>query len=149
MTRLLLLNGPNLNRLGLREPRVYGHTTLEQIEEKLTQLAKEHGVTLLSKQSNHEGVLIDAIHEAAAQKWDGILFNPGAYSHTSIGLRDAIASIEVPVIEIHISNIHARESFRHHSHISAVSIGQIVGLGVYGYELALSAMINHIKGEQL
>lgn len=148
MTTFLLLNGPNLNRLGLREPAVYGKVTLEQVEQRISILADAEGIELVAKQSNHEGELIDAIHHAAQQQWDGIIFNPAAYTHTSYALRDAILSVDIPVIELHISNVHAREAFRHHSVISSVTIGQIVGFGVFGYELAFQAMIEHLKGEK-
>lgn len=146
MTTFLLLNGPNLNRLGLREPEIYGNVTLEQIENRMTELGEKMGVEVIAKQSNHEGELIDAIHHAADQSWQGIIFNPAAYTHTSIALRDAISSVDVPVIELHISNVHARESFRHTSVLSAVTAGQIVGFGVYGYELAFYALNEHVKG---
>ncbi|PPA71383.1 type II 3-dehydroquinate dehydratase [Jeotgalibacillus proteolyticus] len=143
----LLLNGPNLNRLGLREPAVYGSTTLDEVEQNLISKAGQYGHKLTAKQSNHEGVLIDALHEAAELNYRGVLFNPGAYSHTSYAIRDAIASIDIPVIEVHISNIHARESFRHTSLLAAVTSGQIVGFGVLGYELALQALIELTKGD--
>ncbi|KIL45959.1 type II 3-dehydroquinate dehydratase [Jeotgalibacillus campisalis] len=143
----LLLNGPNLNRLGLREPDIYGTATLSDVEKKLKRLADSHNTDLQVKQSNHEGDLIDAIHRAADEGIFGIIFNPGAYSHTSYALRDAISSVDLPVIEVHISNIHAREAFRHTSLLSAVTAGQIVGLGVFGYELALTALMEQNKGE--
>ncbi|MDG5470775.1 type II 3-dehydroquinate dehydratase [Jeotgalibacillus sp. ET6] len=143
----LLLNGPNLNRLGVREPDIYGSAALHDIEKKLQQIAGENHTELQAKQSNHEGELIDAIHLAADDGLEGIIFNPGAYSHTSYALRDAISSVDIPVIEVHISNIHEREAFRHTSVLSAVTIGQIVGLGVLGYELAFSALLKLNKGE--
>ena len=148
MTTFLLLNGPNLNRLGLREPNVYGDVTLKKVEQRITMLAQVEGIELVAEQSNHEGKLIDLIHQAAEYQWDGILFNPAAYTHTSYAIRDAILSVDLPVIEIHISNVHTRESFRHHSVISPVTIGQIVGFGVFGYELALRAMIDYLKEEK-
>lgn len=135
--KILILNGPNLNRLGKREPEIYGFETLADVEQKCKTLAAEYGATVDFRQSNHEGVLIDWIHEAADTNVDGIVFNPGAYTHTSIALRDAIAGITVPAIEIHITNIHKRESFRHHSWLAAECIGQIAGLGTLGYELAM------------
>ncbi|RSK27810.1 type II 3-dehydroquinate dehydratase [Bacillus sp. HMF5848] len=144
--KLLLLNGPNLNRLGLREPAVYGHTTLKQLEANLTTFAVDHNVQLTCAQSNHEGVLIDMIHNAE-DMYSGIIFNPGAYTHYSYALRDAIASVTVPVIEVHISNIHARESFRHQSVIAPVVKGQIAGLGLYGYKVALLALLDILRGE--
>ncbi|RUL56943.1 MULTISPECIES: type II 3-dehydroquinate dehydratase [Lysinibacillus] len=135
--KLLVLNGPNLNRLGKREPEIYGSETLEDVKEKCTSLASSFQATLDFKQSNHEGVLIDWIHEAEDTGVDGIIFNPGAYTHTSIALRDAIAAVNVPVIEVHISNIHKREAFRHESKLAAECVGQICGLGTFGYELAI------------
>ncbi|WP_163537753.1 type II 3-dehydroquinate dehydratase [Gracilibacillus sp. YIM 98692] len=135
MGKLLMLNGPNLNRLGQREPDVYGKETLADIEADLQSLLSSHSYQIEAKQSNHEGELIDILHEAESQ-FDGIIFNPGAYTHTSIALRDAISSISAPVIEVHISNVHKRESFRHHSMLAPVCEGQIVGLGTKGYQLA-------------
>lgn len=144
---MLLLNGPNLNRLGKREPEIYGHTTLKQIEERMIQLGERHAVQVECVQSNYEGALIDAIHKAQDENFDGIILNPAAFTHYSIALRDAIAGVMVPTVEIHISNVHKREEFRSHSVISPVSLGQIVGFGVYGYELAFYALLNHLKGE--
>ncbi len=144
MTSLLILNGPNLNLLGQREPDIYGATTLAEIAETCAAHAKEIGVTLAFEQSNHEGALIDMI-QAARGTHDGIILNAGALTHTSIGLRDAISGTGVPVIELHLSNIHAREKFRHTSHIGPVAIGQICGFGPHGYILALDAMIAFLK----
>ncbi|BDH62076.1 3-dehydroquinate dehydratase [Lysinibacillus sp. PLM2] len=135
--KLLVLNGPNLNRLGKREPEIYGKETLEDIKQRLLQLSNKFHATLDFRQSNHEGELIDWIHEAEDTGIDGIVFNPGAYTHTSVALRDAIASVKVPVIEVHISNIHKREPFRHTSLLAAECVGQICGLGTFGYDLAL------------
>lgn len=139
MKKILLINGPNLNLLGQREPGIYGSDTLESLEHNLKQIAEQRNVALTCMQSNHEGVIIDQIH-LANRKYEGIIFNPGAFTHYSIAIRDAIAAIDVPVIEVHISNVHKRESFRHHSVMAAVTQGQIVGLGMKGYELALFAL---------
>ncbi|TYS68103.1 type II 3-dehydroquinate dehydratase [Sutcliffiella horikoshii] len=144
--RLLVLNGPNLNRLGLREPAVYGSQTLQDLEAQLQAFASKNSCELTCFQSNHEGELIDKLHDAEGQ-YDGIVINPGAFTHYSYAIRDAIASITVPVMEVHISNIHKREEFRHTSVTAPVTMGQIVGLGFYGYELALLAFLNQNKGE--
>lgn len=137
LMKVLVLNGPNLNRLGKREPEIYGSETLDDVKQKCISLASQFNATVDFKQSNHEGVLIDWIHEAEDTDVEGIVFNPGAYTHTSIALRDAIAAVNVPVIEVHISNIHKRESFRHESKLAAECVGQISGLGTFGYELAI------------
>lgn len=145
--KLLILNGPNLNRIGKREPDIYGHETLEDVEKKLTKIAERESMNLDFLQSNTEGVLIDRIHEAADDGTDGIIFNPGAFTHYSIALRDAIASIDVPAIEVHISNIHTRESFRQTSVIAPVCIGQLTGFGTDGYTLALQAFLLRREGK--
>lgn len=145
--KLLVMNGPNLNRLGKREPEIYGYETLADIEEKLQEVAEQNGVKLTFFQSNTEGFLIDRIHEAADEGIDGIIFNPGAYTHYSIALRDAIASVGIDTIEVHISNIHNRESFRQESVIAPVCIGQLTGFGTNGYTLALNAFLLRQKGE--
>ncbi|MED1785608.1 type II 3-dehydroquinate dehydratase [Brevibacillus fortis] len=144
MTSVLLLNGPNLNLLGTREPDVYGRETLEDVVTILTGVMDELGGVLEHLQSNHEGVLIDAIHQARGVH-DGILINPGAFTHYSYAIRDALASVALPTIEVHISNIHARETFRHHSVIAPIAIGQVVGLGIDGYEWALRALVRKIE----
>ena len=141
MNRLLLLNGPNLNKLGSREKTVYGATTLQQIETDLQVFVSQFQFTLDSFQSNHEGELIDQLHEADG-KYQGIIFNPGAYTHTSIALHDAIKAIQTPVIEVHISNVYQRESFRHVSMTAPASQGQIVGFGKHSYHLAAFALIH-------
>lgn len=139
MKKILLLNGPNLNRLGKREPGIYGHKTLKDLENRMITLGAESHIDVTCFQSNHEGELIDKIHEAEDTGMDGIIFNPGAFTHYSYAIRDAIAGIRCPVIEVHISNVYRRESFRHTSVIAPVSKGQIAGLGLIGYELALEA----------
>ncbi|WP_020396866.1 type II 3-dehydroquinate dehydratase [Thiolinea disciformis] len=145
MKTILVLNGPNLNLLGQREPAQYGSTTLQDVEAMCVEAGKRLGVAVKCLQSNHEGVLIDAIHEAGrgvkAGSVLGVVMNPGAYTHTSIALFDAIKGAEVPLIEIHISNVHARESFRHHSYISAAAAGIVVGFGVDGYVLAIEGLV--------
>lgn len=143
MTSILVLNGPNLNLLGTRQPEVYGTVTLAEIEASCRNEARALSVEVAFLQSNHEGALVDAIH-AARDQHDGIVLNAGAYTHTSIALRDAIVSVDLPVIELHLSNIHAREEFRHVSHIAPVALGQICGLGAAGYRLAIRAMAGHL-----
>ncbi|UOY93963.1 type II 3-dehydroquinate dehydratase [Ectobacillus sp. JY-23] len=140
MKKLLLINGPNLNRLGVREVGVYGAETLQSLESGLRQFASEHGAALDCFQSNLEGAIINKLHEAD-ELYEGVVLNPGAYTHYSYAIRDAIASISVPVIEVHISNIHKREEFRHVSVTAPVTAGQIVGLGFYGYKLAVLALL--------
>ncbi|MGB2941289.1 MAG: type II 3-dehydroquinate dehydratase [Candidatus Macondimonas sp.] len=144
MARLLLLNGPNLNLLGRREPERYGRTTLAQIVTRLEDRTRGLGHRLDAFQSNAEGALIDRIQATLEDDTDFILINPGALSHTSIGLRDALLAVARPFIEIHLTNIHAREPFRHHSHLSDVALGVICGLGDVGYDLALEAALHHL-----
>lgn len=139
MSHLLLLNGPNLNLLGTREPEVYGSTTLADIETRLVREAQALGHQLSVFQSNHEGALVDRVHQARDERVGFILINPGAFTHTSIALRDALLGVTIPFIEVHLSNVHARESFRHHSYLSDVAVGVILGLGAQGYSLALQA----------
>ena len=144
MTSLLILNGPNLNLLGTRQPDIYGKTTLAEIEQSCLEKAKEKGCGISFLQSNHEGVLVDTIQGARGVQ-DGIILNAGAYTHTSVAIMDAISSAGVPVIELHLSNIHAREPFRKHSYISPVAIGLICGFGPKGYNLAIDAMLSYLE----
>ncbi len=146
MVSLLVLNGPNLNMLGTRQPEVYGQTTLADLEKLCIEAASTHGASLDFRQTNQEGELVDWIH-AARGKSDGIILNAGAYTHTSIAIMDAIVSAGVPTLELHLSNIHAREDFRHKSFIAPVAIGQICGLGARGYPLAVQAMLSHLSGD--
>ena len=142
--KILILHGPNLNLLGTREPEVYGLMTLEDINHKLIEFGKELGVEIKCLQSNHEGALIDALHDA--RTWaNGAVFNPGGYTHTSIALHDAISAIQIPVVEVHLSNVYAREEFRHVSYISAVCKGKITGFGWRSYTLGLSALVDLLQ----
>ena len=141
---ILVLHGPNLNLLGQREQQVYGTTTLEQVNKDLMSLADRSGVKIMIHQSNSEGDLVDEVQKAFG-RFQAILINPAAYTHTSVALRDAIASVEIPTVEVHLSNIYRRESFRHHSYISEVSVGQICGFGPNSYLLGLQAAIDHLN----
>lgn len=143
MANFLVLHGPNLNLLGTREPEHYGADTLDNIVERLTQSANQAGHQLTSFQSNAEHELVDKIHQAR-ENVDFIIINPAAFTHTSVAIRDALAAIDVPFIEVHLSNVHAREPFRHHSYLSDIAFGMISGLGAQGYELALQAAIKNI-----
>lgn len=143
MTSLLILNGPNLNLLGTREPEIYGADTLADVEANCRAHGKAKGISVECLKSNHEGALVDAIH-AAKGTHAGIILNAGAYTHTSIALHDAIAGTQVPTIELHLSNVHAREDFRHHSYIARVAVGVICGFGARGYPLAMDAMLGHL-----
>jgi len=144
MASLLVLNGPNLNLLGTRQPEVYGATTLADIEAMCAAHGKGAGAKIRFAQSNHEGALVDMIHDARGTH-DGIILNAGAYTHTSIALMDAISSVALPVIELHLSNVHAREEFRHESFIAPVAVGLICGFGARGYILAIDAMLGHLE----
>lgn len=144
MAHLLLLNGPNLNLLGTREPGLYGAITLDQISARLAQLAAEAGHHLSAFQSNSEAELINQIHEAPGTHVAFIIFNPAALTHTSVALRDALLAVKIPFIEVHVSNVHAREAFRRHSYFSDIAVGTITGLGAVGYELALRAAAHHL-----
>lgn len=141
---VLVLHGPNLNLLGLREPGVYGRVTLDEINRQLETEGHSLQASVSTLQSNHEGVLVDAIQEAR-DRHQGILINPGAYTHTSVAIRDAIAAVAIPTVEVHLSNIYRREEFRHHSYIAPVAIGQISGFGAESYRLGLHALIHHIR----
>ena len=144
MASILVLNGPNLNLLGTRQPEVYGSVTLAMVDEACTSHARKLGLNAECIQSNHEGALIDAIHGAKGRH-QGIILNAGAYTHTSIALMDALISVEIPAVEVHLSNIHARETFRHTSYISKAALGQICGFGAQGYILALDALAAHLN----
>ena len=141
---ILVLHGPNLNLLGLREPGIYGSTTLAQIDDSLKLSAAKLQVEIDCLQSNHEGVLVDAIH-SARESHKGIVINAGAYTHTSVAIRDALAGVKLPTVEVHLSNIYTREEFRHHSYIAPIAIGQISGFGADSYLLGLQALVNYLK----
>jgi len=145
--RILVLNGPNLNLLGRREPAIYGHQTLADIEELLRARAEEHGIEVAFVQSNHEGVLLDAIQ--GHYDWDGFIINAGALTHTSLALADAISSVGLPAVEVHLSNIHARETFRRHSYLAPVVWGQLSGFGYRGYLAALDLLYDRLSREAL
>jgi len=140
MARILLVNGPNLNLLGTREPEIYGSETLGDIESRAAAVARECGHELTAFQSNAEHGLIERVHQAGRESTDFLILNPGAFTHTSVALRDAIAAVRLPFLEVHLSNVHAREAFRRQSYFSDIAVGSIVGLGAYGYELAVRAV---------
>lgn len=144
MTQILLLNGPNLNLLGTREPQVYGHDTLADVEAMVEKIGAARGTAVECLQSNHEGVLIDRIHAARLDGTGWIVINPGGLTHTSVALRDALAGVAIPFFEVHVSNVHKRESFRHHSYLSEIAAGVLVGFGVAGYAMALNAAIDRL-----
>jgi len=143
---ILLINGPNLNLLGQREPEIYGSLTLDEINDALQKYAASCNTQLETFQSNHEGALVDKVQQAFVEKIDGIIINPGGYTHTSVALRDVVAGVALPTVEVHLSNIHAREEFRHHSYIAPVALGQITGFGAFGYRMALDALVKHLRG---
>lgn len=147
MASILVLHGPNLNLLGTREPEIYGSDTLEDVNQNLTQLAQDNGHHLQYLQSNAEYELIERIHAARNEGIDFIIINPAAFTHTSVAIRDAIMGVNIPFIEVHISNVHARESFRHHSYFSDVAVGVICGLGIQGYEFALQSAITYLGNQ--
>ncbi|MGK5093691.1 type II 3-dehydroquinate dehydratase [Deltaproteobacteria bacterium TL4] len=139
---VLLINGPNLNLLGTREPEVYGRTTLKEVEKKVTECFSSHSIACLTYQSNIEGEIINYLHDH--RQADFLIINPGAFTHTSIALRDAILGVSIPFVEVHISNVYQREAFRHHSYFSDIAIGSIIGLGIHGYELAAQFAIRRL-----
>ena len=145
MSKMLVLNGPNLNLLGRREPGVYGTTTLQELENNLSANAPS-GMALEFFQSNHEGQMIDRIHRVIDEPVDGIVINPGAWTHTSVAIRDALSAVAVPFVEVHISNVHAREAFRHHSYLSDIALAVIAGCGMQGYTFALETLDQRLKG---
>ncbi len=147
MATILVLNGPNLNLLGSREPEHYGTTGLAQINDRLTKSAQAAGHDLAAFQSNAEHALIERIHAAQQEAVAFIIFNPAAFTHTSVALRDALSAVRIPFIEVHLSNVHAREPFRHQSYFSDIAVGVIAGLGALGYELALQAAVSHLAGD--
>jgi 3-dehydroquinate dehydratase II len=147
--KILVLHGPNLNLLGTREPEVYGSHTLADIDAALVALGRELGAEVLTFQSNHEGALIDRIHQARVEDVSGFLINPGGYTHTSVALRDALAGVNLPTVEVHLSNIHSREPFRHHSFIAPVALAQIGGFGIDSYLLALRGILGILKSKSL
>lgn len=142
--RILVLHGPNLNLLGTREPEVYGHETLQDVNSALQTLARELGVELSATQSNHEGELIDRIHAAREEGIAGIVINPAGLTHTSVALRDALAAVSIPTVEVHLSNVYSRESFRHHSYISPIAVGVVCGFGTISYQVALRGLLAHL-----
>ena len=148
MASLLLINGPNLNLLGTREPGVYGDASLEMIETRMKSLAADAGHALVPFQSNAEHEIVDCIQQAARDKVDFILLNPGAFTHTSVAIRDALLAVDIPFIEVHLSNVFAREEFRHSSYFSDIAAGCIFGLGAYGYEIALQAASRLLSGDK-
>jgi 3-dehydroquinate dehydratase (EC 4.2.1.10) len=148
MIRIKVINGPNLNLLGIREPQIYGSTTLDEIEDRLRREAGEYGVGIEFFRSNHEGAIIDCIHEAARSGFDGLIINPGAFTHYSYAIRDAVAAVGIPAVEVHLSNVYAREEFRSRSVIAPVCLGQISGFGEASYSAALFVLVRKLKEEK-
>jgi 3-dehydroquinate dehydratase-2 len=144
MTKILVLNGPNLNLLGTREPEKYGATTLAEVEAALHAIGCERGAEVVCFQSNHEGALIDRIHLARTEGVDAIVINPGGLTHTSVALRDALAGVAIPFVEVHVTNVHAREEFRHRSFLSGIALGVMAGFGVAGYRMALNFLLDRV-----
>ncbi len=142
----LILNGVNLNRLGLREPEIYGHTTLAALEQQCKDFGAQHDVMVESFQTNHEGEMIERIHKACDENWDAIIINPAAWTHSSVAVRDALLNLSIPIYEVHLSNIHKREAFRHHSYVSDIAQSVICGMGIYGY---ISAIYHIAQQENL
>ncbi len=147
MKKILVIHGPNLNLLGAREPKVYGTVTIERINERLIKLAKAQKVALQFFQSNHEGEIVSRIQESGT-RFDAVVINPAAYTHTSVAIRDAVSAVKIPVVEVHLSNIYAREEFRHHSLVAGVAAGQISGFGAKSYELGLLAALGILEGKK-
>lgn len=145
MPKVLLINGPNLNLLGTREPHIYGATTLADVENRLRTLGGESGIDIDCFQSNHEGAIVDRIHQARLDGVAFVLINPGAYTHTSVAIRDALSGVAIPFVEVHISNVHKREAFRHHSYLSDVAEAVMAGFGTLGYELALQFIASKLR----
>ena len=143
---ILVVHGPNLNLLGIREPQTYGSVTLDEINQSLQAEAQRLQASLSCVQSNHEGALVDLIHQAQGE-YQGIIINAGAYTHTSVAIRDALAGVAIPTVEVHLSNIYRREGFRHHSYIAAIAVGQISGFGANSYLLGLQALVTHLKSQ--
>lgn len=148
LATIVVIHGPNLNLLGRREPEIYGSTTLAEIDARLSLLAAQAGHTLKTFQSNHEGAIVDRIQDCMG-RCEGLIINPGAYTHTSVAIRDAVSGVQVPTIEVHLSNVFAREEFRHHSYLTPVAKGIISGFGAIGYELALQVFVEQFKGERI
>jgi 3-dehydroquinate dehydratase-2 len=147
MTKILVLNGPNLNLLGTREPEKYGATTLAEVEAALHAIGCERGAEVVCFQSNHEGALIDRIHLARTEGVDAIVINPGGLTHTSVALRDALAGVAIPFVEVHVTNVHAREEFRHRSFLSGIALGVMAGFGVAGYRMALNFLLDRVAAK--